>query len=196
MNNDLEQFSEERLIELVSDKRICVTSEVRMLARIALAAKQANPVESQAPNHAQCCAIAGGDPRYCDCVNKDHVYLPSADANYASNSQLAEYANGYHCESGLRVKAMARELLVRRTTPQPAHTEQVIPDGWELVPIEPNSYWAERYCELTNKYPDGEQSTYIGDGVVTVTFREKSKREISAMLSAAPSVFAPKPESE
>lgn len=28
------------------------------------------------PNHAQCCAEAGGDISICDCVNKDWVYLP------------------------------------------------------------------------------------------------------------------------
>ena len=27
------------------------------------------------PNHAQCCAEAGGDISICDCVNKDWVYL-------------------------------------------------------------------------------------------------------------------------
>lgn len=41
MNNDLEQFSEERLIELSRFKQ---ASELAALARIALAAKQAKPV--------------------------------------------------------------------------------------------------------------------------------------------------------
>lgn len=61
-----------------------------------------------------------------------------------------------------------------------------VPAGFKLVPVESNDAWAERYCELTNKHPDGGLTTYIGDGAVTITFREKSKREIDAMLAAAP----------
>lgn len=61
-----------------------------------------------------------------------------------------------------------------------------VPDGFKLVPVESTDAWAERYCELTNKHPDGGLTTYIGDGAVTITFREKSKREIDAMLAAAP----------
>ncbi|MGP2644826.1 hypothetical protein ACTVKS_15380 [Serratia bockelmannii] len=63
---------------------------------------------------------------------------------------------------------------------------QPVSGGYKLVPVESTDAWAERYCELTNKHPDGGLTTYIGDGAVTITFREKSKREIDAMLAAAP----------
>lgn len=43
MNNDLEQFSEERLIKLSETKGFPPLGDVRALARIALAAKQAKP---------------------------------------------------------------------------------------------------------------------------------------------------------
>lgn len=44
MNNDLEKFSEERLMELIHESS---KPEIEALARIALAAKQAEPVNSQ-----------------------------------------------------------------------------------------------------------------------------------------------------
>lgn len=43
MNNDLEQFSEERLMKLSETKGFPPLGDVRALARIALAAKQAKP---------------------------------------------------------------------------------------------------------------------------------------------------------
>lgn len=69
---------------------------------------------------------------------------------------------------------------------QPVSSGYKLPEGFKLVPVESTDAWAERYCELTNKHPDGGLTTYIGDGAVTITFREKSKREIDAMLAAAP----------
>ncbi|MDX7272618.1 hypothetical protein SJ322_10180 [Serratia marcescens] len=69
---------------------------------------------------------------------------------------------------------------------QPVSSGYTLPEGFKLVPVESTDAWAERYCELTNKHPDGGLTTYIGDGAVTITFREKSKREIDAMLAAAP----------
>ncbi|BEL73957.1 hypothetical protein H3H12_22975 [Serratia marcescens] len=69
---------------------------------------------------------------------------------------------------------------------QPVSQGYTLPEGFKLVPVESTDAWAERYCELTNKHPDGGLTTYIGDGTVTITFREKSKREIDAMLAAAP----------
>lgn len=75
---------------------------------------------------------------------------------------------------------------VERLLAQPVSSGYKLPDGWKLVPLESTDAWAERYCELTNKHPDGGLTTYIGDGAVTITFREKSKREIDAMLAAAP----------
>ena len=45
--------------------------------------------------------------------------------------------------------------------------------------------WAEDYCALTGKDPGGQQVTFVDGGTVT-TFRDMAKREIEAMLCAAP----------
>lgn len=42
---------------------------------------------------------------------------------------------GFVSQSDIEEHELWQEVLY--TTPQPAHTEQVIPDGWKLVPIEP-----------------------------------------------------------
>lgn len=76
--------------------------------------------------------------------------------------------------------------IMERLLAQPVSSGYKLPEGFKLVPVESTDAWAERYCELTNKHPDGGLTTYIGDGAVTITFREKSKREIDAMLAAAP----------
>jgi len=57
---------------------------------------------------------------------------------------------------------------------------------WRIVPNFPADSWVERYCELTNRNPDGEQTTIIADGVVTSTYRDVAKRELAAALNAAP----------
>lgn len=86
-------------------------------------------------------------------------------------------------------KEVAADWAFKGFTVTPLYTAPpapAVPAGFKLVPVESNDAWAERYCELTNKHPDGWLTTYLGDGAVTITFREKSKREIDAMLAAAP----------
>ena len=56
-------------------------------------------------------------------------------------------------------------------------------DGVEWPAV--TNAWAETYCELTGKNPDGQQVTFV-DGVTVTTFRDMAKREIEAMLCAAP----------
>ena len=57
MNNDLEQFSEERLIELIHESS---KPEIEALARIALAAKQSKPVaQVYQPANIGICAALG-----------------------------------------------------------------------------------------------------------------------------------------
>lgn len=56
-------------------------------------------------------------------------------------------------------------------------------DGVEWPAV--TNVWAETYCELTGKDPDGQQVTFVDGGTVT-TFRDMAKREIEAMLCAAP----------
>lgn len=62
--------------------------------------------------------------------------------------------------------------------------------GAKIVPAEPSTKWTETYCDLTNRHPDGMQSTSSHDGWVHTTFREMAGREISAMLSSSPDPFA------
>lgn len=77
-----------------------------------------------------------------------------------------------------------RILSALNTSSEPA--APVVPEGWQLVPKEPTDAWAETYCDLVNRHPDGSQTSFISDGPVTVTFRDLSKGEIAAMLAAAP----------
>lgn len=58
-------------------------------------------------------------------------------------------------------------------------------DGAVVVWPTVTDAWAETYCELTGKDPDGQQVTFVDGGKVT-TFRDMAKREIEAMLCAAP----------
>ena len=60
------------------------------------------------------------------------------------------------------------------------------PGGLEVVawPVVTDQ-WAETYCELTGRDPDGQQVTFVDGGTVT-TFRDMARREIEAMLCAAP----------
>lgn len=56
---------------------------------------------SPTPNHAQCCANAGGDIDICDCVNKDWVYLaPPQTKTYRQldNAKAQDKATGKHQE--------------------------------------------------------------------------------------------------
>lgn len=101
MNNDLEQFSEERLKQLASGKYAGTglgiqNREVAPLARIALAAKQAKPVRFMAEWSSQ----HGG--MECD----------YSDARSEMEEVAAEHDG---------------DVIDLYTTPQPAHTEQ---DGW------------------------------------------------------------------
>lgn len=110
MNNDLERFSEETLIELhkglmdylLNSESHTVTldaGDALSLIRIALAAKQAKPVaQVYQPANIGICAALG------PAIRMINVGLPAGTLLY--------------------------------TTPQPAHTEQAIPYGWKLVPIE------------------------------------------------------------
>lgn len=131
MNKDLEQFSEERLKDLMNvpmDINVRFSdADIIALARIALSAKQAKPV-------AEIRSMILGNP--CIYWFGDDCELPVGTSLY--------------------------------TIPQPAHTEQVIQDGWKLVPVEPT--------EKMKAAAEGEYSL---------------KLAYKAMLRAAP-----KPESE
>jgi hypothetical protein len=46
--------------------------------------------------------------------------------------------------------------------------------------------WVDTYCELTGRDPEGLSVSFIGDGPVSNSFRDIARREIDAMLCAAP----------
>ncbi|MCS3423419.1 hypothetical protein M2403_002020 [Rahnella sp. BIGb0603] len=109
MNNDLEQFSEERLKELESlglNARLDLKpSEGISLIRIALAAKQAKPVG----------------------IFNQMVFDVAGSAVVFSNKKAIKA--GFCSENG----ELARNHQPLYTTPQPAHTEQ---DGCQWNPDE------------------------------------------------------------
>lgn len=119
MNNDLERFSEERLMQITQqpDSSTIFMYEVRQLARIALSAKRAKPVAWTSQS------------------NLDAVAL--------------EIPNNLEFMSG--DKGVYKNPVPLYTTPQPAHTEQVIQDGWKLVPIEPTD--EQLRLMLSARYP-------------------------------------------
>lgn len=115
MNNDLEQFSEEYLKELINSPADELTVA---LARIALAAKQAKPVG---------------------------VFYPTA---FYIKGQYKLFTIDEAEHSGLIRNGILNESYsYMYTTPQPVHTEQVIPDGWKLVPIEPTEAMKKAYYD-------------------------------------------------
>lgn len=112
MNNDLQQFSEERLKELAStpekyDHRYTCNmlngDESRALARIALAAKQAKPVTMDSLRDAVA-EMSGGLP------------MEWKEGN----------DKGHHAVPFINFNSLHR-IVTKFTTPQPDHTEQ---DGW------------------------------------------------------------------
>lgn len=112
MNNDLEQFSEERLKEILRARNVYAGDihDLKALARIVLSIKQAKPVaQVYQPANIGICAALG------PAIRMINVGLPAGTLLY--------------------------------TTPQPAHTEQVIPDGWKLVPIEPTEAMKKAYYD-------------------------------------------------
>ena len=137
MNNDLEQFSEERLIELSNingdiNTRFC-DADIEALARIALAAKQAKPVEVL--------QFIINNPE------KDG-YIEWADCNQ-------DYFNSISIDH--------RRVLY--TTPKPAHTKvnsPKIPDGWNLVPVEPTEEMIDAGLVVTADNGQSEAS-WLGE---------------------------------
>lgn len=75
------------------------------------------------------------------------------------------------------------DVAALSTTPARAEAQDEGAAGeWPVV----TDQWAETYCDLTGQNPDGTQVSFIGDGVVTTTFRDMAKRQIEVMLCAAP----------
>ncbi|WP_208952137.1 hypothetical protein [Rahnella sp. ChDrAdgB13] len=103
MNNDLEQFSEERL----KDMQKHVTAGMTLGHADALLIRQALDVALSAKQ------------------DKAIGYVESKTTGTDRFILKGFYEQDINIGDRLY------------TTPHPAHTEQVIPDGWKLVPIEP-----------------------------------------------------------
>lgn len=171
MNNDLEQFSEERLKEIVSAIKLepcdyhavydrILHMEIAALARIALAAKQAKPVaQVYQPANIGICAALG------PAIRMINVGLPAGTLLY--------------------------------TTPQPAHTEQ---DGWikcsERMPDEEGMYqcWGKFFANDEYGYFCSSYRPHIKPMWVPV---EDDCDPINVSVTHwMPLPAAPKPESE
>lgn len=152
MNNDLEQFSEERLKELADGNKQAWQYEIEMLSRIALAAKQAKPVAY---------------------MYRDNLH---SDARFSLTSQIGNW-------SSEEISEYEIAEIPLYTTPQPAHTEQLIPDGWKLVPIQPTEEMINAWgADMSQSYAR-VHAEQIGEDEVVFAYQ--------AMIASAP-----KPESE
>ncbi|QUT13807.1 hypothetical protein [Rahnella inusitata] len=139
---DLEQLSEERLMQITQqpDSSTIFMYEVRQLARIALATKQAKPV-----------------------YQIETYSIDEEDKEVWSWNDVDYARYGKHNESHRRVIY---------TTPQPAHTENVIPDGWKLVPV----------IALPSQWAAGQKAHNIsGINKVDAVYK--------AMVESAPDVY-------
>ena len=113
-------------------------------------------------------------------------------------AEVQQYRAGY-CQTDFAVEpaltaeeaqAVAREALSPigpALTPPAEPVSRPAGEGereavaWPVV----TDQWAETYCELTGRDPEGQQVTFVDGGTVT-TFRDMARREIEAMLCAAP----------
>lgn len=155
MNNDLEQFSEERLKQMV---KFCETSihglpkhfeasEVAALARIALAAKQAKPIGAMCEDGSAICFYDDRD------VTVQKVM------HWVACWPFSLY-----------------------TTPQPAHTEQVVPEGLTETKLIKASAWIK--CLR-------QQNPHMNEAKTCEEFINQLLASINLSKAAAP-----KPESE
>lgn len=147
MNNDLEQFSEERLKDIIE---LADNPTMTALARIALSVKQAKPMEVL--------QFIINNPE------KDG-YIEWADCNQ-------DYFNS--------ISTDYRRVLY--TTPQPAHKEQVIPEGLTETKLIKASAWIKGLRQ---------QNPHMNEAKTCEEFINQLLASINISKAAAP-----KPESE
>ena len=74
---------------------LSISGEYKLQAlEIALPVLEQQERGGHEPNHAQCCAIAGGDISICDCVNKDWVYLAPKSTAIKPQGEWIEWRGG------------------------------------------------------------------------------------------------------
>lgn len=178
MNNFFEQFSEERLKDMQKHVAAGMALGyadallIRQVIDIALAAKQAKPVACKFGKN-------NGDGTYTPTYDywplpsyivphKDWPVTlfydaPQPDIIEQTNPTPVgwevcspEWCNKHNsCQEAPRIWFESEDGTGQHyhpsvyTTPQPAHTEQVIPDGWKLVPIEPTYEMLKHYYDAS-----------------------------------------------
>lgn len=184
MNNDLEQFSEERLKEISEltgayEEWSASQDEIHALARIALSVKQAKPI---------------GWMDTCELFDLQHGYTSKILPKKEMNNDIPLYTTTPppHTEQGNQVEVLQfiinnpekdgyiewadcnqdyfnsisidhRRVLY--TTPKPAHTKvnsPKIPDGWNLVPVEPTEEMIDAGLVVTADNGQSEAS-WLGE---------------------------------
>lgn len=131
------------------------------------------PVE---PEEIKAAYQRGWNDREADIIERTERIAPQPDALAVLDRLLAHSgARGTFdaMKHGDAVKEAEALLQARRDEPGAS--------SWPEV----TDAWAETYCALTGKDPDGQQVTFV-DGATVTTFRDMAKREIEAMLCAAP----------
>jgi hypothetical protein len=131
------------------------------------------PVE---PEEIKAAYQRGWNDREADIIERTERIAPQPDALAVLDRLLAHSgARGTFdaMKHGDAVKEAEALLQARRDEPGAS--------SWPEV----TDAWAETYCALTGKDPDGQQVTFVDGGTVT-TFRDMARREIEAMLCAAP----------
>lgn len=131
MNNDLEQFSEERLMEIAEltglyDGWVPSLDEIKALARIALAVQLVKPIAWRVGGY------LSSDKKWAEKASAEENYLLEPLYDHPLITGIDENHYNPELEPGLYVaeimtKGGAACINGRFTTPQPAHTEQ---DGW------------------------------------------------------------------
>lgn len=173
MNNDLEQFSEERLMKL-SEYDCAGAEEVCSLARIALAAKQANPVVD---------------------------IEPLATAIMKTIDAETDKFHSAYTLSELRIAIV--KTLSSLTTPQPAHTEQdgwiKCSDDLPLIGVEVQVYIPSN--AQTGRPTVTAMARFVNRQGAPDYFWDKSTGKGGITLDTSvthwrPLAAAPKPESE
>jgi len=191
MNNDLAQFSVERLEEIIECSELNDNSEIAALARIALAAKQAKPVAFTGSGSLS--AIKVGHEGY--------IWGASAEAHpielYTTPQPAHTEQDGWTSSDAANA---ALVMLDRIDTTDPVDDDRIegiqriilqlvnspiIPDGWKLVPIDPTPAMCEAGYTARDKW-----NSMQCDNQKELHFSFSQPR-YKAMLAAAP-----KPESE
>lgn len=149
---------------------------------IDLSVMPAHPAPASAPGDGEQLAKALWDARRViraeDSEDDDGPWPPTAGA-FGWQEDDAEWER----DRCIRSATMALSAL-RQPDTEAMHSARPadVVDTWPAI----TDAWVDTYCELTGRDPEGGSVTFIGDGPVSASFRDIARREIDAMLCAAP----------